>query len=265
MSHTKYFIFFIIVSLLFLSCQQNGSNLNIIKENIYNKPVSEKIETISQVEECVKGKWDFSDTNFRSVWFIYFDKSQEKINGGRLFQKIDYGKNNEILNKFFGTWTPLDDVPKVKFKSFDNYYSWDVKLTNCERFVNNGTNIYTKSSDGKVITFFNTLGDFENRIELKSNNGDSLNLYRIDNYNGIILRIKNNEDIIYGNINFLKSDGELPSLFFDPNSTGYDTKYPDSNKGILEWDNDRNNIILTYDVLTINNKHLTGRTILKIQ
>jgi hypothetical protein len=111
--------------------------------------------------------------------------------------------------------------------------------------------------------FFKSIGDYDNKLNLKNSGADSISLYRVNS--DIVLSIKNKEDIVYGIISFKNSNRILPEIFFDPNSTGFDENIPNTNIGKIGWDSDNLSMILDYDVLTINgNRHLKGSTRIEI-
>jgi cytochrome c551/c552 len=157
--------------------------IGIIMISYQNSYSQVQFETINQVEQCIKGKWEIQNSQNKSVWYIYFDKSQEVINGGRLFYKIDYGKNNEILNEFRGVWTPSDDVPKIKLKTFDNYYYWDIKLSNCNRFINNGVGIFIKTSNEDFVNREMLKLKLKNNIQQIISNYSCVTCHKLDGKN----------------------------------------------------------------------------------
>ena len=124
--------------------------------------------------------------------------------------------------------------------------------------------IFTGSINEDVNTFFSSIKTFNSRINVPISSRDTLSLYKVDSDietgTNIILRIKNNNDLVYGIFYYSNSNQELPKFIFDNNSTGYSDKIPNSNIGFLSWDDTKRNIVFNYDFIKLdNNERVTGK------
>jgi hypothetical protein len=190
------------------------------------------------------GRVDF-EGNLKNGEFTKFENGLIG-NEGKTIKQLNLNLEDELFKsyrKFFNLYPDSKSIlyPNSSFTGSVNYY------------VNN---------------FFNTIGEFDERLTFTSKSSDSISIYKvIEDFEGggMVVRIKNKKDVVYGILSYNGSNGELPNIIFDPNSTGYDNKFPNSNNGKLEWDNERKNIIFTYDVLTIDNKHIVGRILIPIE
>jgi hypothetical protein len=190
------------------------------------------------------GRVDF-EGNLKNGEFTKFENGLIG-NEGKTIKQLNLNLEDELFKsyrKFFNLYPDSKSIlyPNSSFTGSVNYY------------VNN---------------FFNTIGEFDERLTFTSKSSDSISIYKvIEDFEGggMVVRIKNKEDVVYGILSYNGSNEELPNIIFDPNSTGYDNKFPNSNNGKLEWDNERKNIIFTYDVLTIDNKHIVGSILIPIE
>jgi hypothetical protein len=124
--------------------------------------------------------------------------------------------------------------------------------------------IFTGSINEDVNAFFKSIKTFNGRLNVPINSRDTLSLYKVDSDNesgtNIILRIKNNNDFVYGIFYYSNSNQELPKFIFDNNSTGYSDKFPKSNIGYLSWDDTKRNLVFNYDFIKLDNdERVTGR------